>query len=81
MPRSMLMDEDSYMTSMAPTFKACAICWENTFNTCDMDSEQAIAILCKGSTSIVNVRYGEGKVSLKEWIRFIRGDGNIKRSS
>ena len=42
MPRSMLMDEDAYMTSMAPTFKACAICWENTINTCDMDSEQAM---------------------------------------
>jgi len=42
MPSSMLMDEDSNMTSMAPAFKACAVCWENTINIRDMDSEQVM---------------------------------------
>ena len=38
MPSSMLMGEDSNMTSMAPAFKACAVCWENAINIRDMDS-------------------------------------------
>lgn len=38
----MLMDEDSNTTSMAPAFKACAVCWENTINIRDMDSEQVM---------------------------------------
>lgn len=42
MPSSVLMDGDSSVTSLAPAFKACAVCWENTIHIRDMDSEQAM---------------------------------------